>query len=195
MSTEELTRYADSMEQVKGRLTAAQEWLLSPPTYPNVEAAALQARLALEVLMLSSLIPNRAAIEKVASAFAKKDHEEARRLVRRVNPNYWPEPGVRVEEAPRRFRLDPVSKPRLGVDEYPATWGKLSAWLHARNPYQTALDPVEGSEQIREAIERLRDLLHPQHARRLRGGDHLIICVMNVPPHGRAQAWGFERTS
>jgi hypothetical protein len=47
----------------------------------------------LELIPLGALIANRDWVEPVVSAFSRKDPVEAKRLVKRVNPDYWPFPG------------------------------------------------------------------------------------------------------
>lgn len=44
----------------------------------------------LELVVFGSLVTNRAAVERVKSAFAKADVKAARKAVKNANKDYWP---------------------------------------------------------------------------------------------------------
>lgn len=87
--------YANLLKQQKLRSGVAEILLGAEQSLPNIESAALQLRFVLELIPLAALIANRDWVEPVSAAFDRKDPMDARKLVKRINPEYWPVPGVR----------------------------------------------------------------------------------------------------
>src|ERR1700735_4844370 len=88
--------YADVLQQIKVRLDEADLLLASCPTDWSaelvLERAALHLRKVIELVVLSTLVTNRADLESVREKLHKQNANDARKLIRRVNPHYWPEP-------------------------------------------------------------------------------------------------------
>ena len=191
LSDEDMVLYAAQMEQVKARLDAAFEFLQPPFIYPRVEGGLLQLRQAMEALMLSSLITNRRAVERV---FAKKNHDDVLKLVRKVNPTFWPEPSSQVLDDHGVIAMDPVTTGFLTEDEYMPTWGRLSEWLHATNPFVAMRSPQEGALFGLEVGQKLITLLN-HHSVRLLERDELLVCMMNEKTSGRVHVFSFEQAT
>jgi hypothetical protein len=191
LSDEDLVLYAAQMEQVKARIDAARDFLKPPFIYPRVEAGLLQVRQAMEALALSSLITNRKAVEGVATAFAKKNHDDALKLVRTVNPRFWPKPTSQGFDDQLGLRsMVPVTTGFLTEHEYMPTWGRLSAWLHASNPFELMTPPEVGATLGIEVGHKLITLLQ-HHSIGLLDRDELVVCVMNGSPTGRVHVTRF----
>jgi len=156
--------YAEVLKEQRLRGQLAEQ-LLAGGTYPNTESAALQLRFILELIPLAALIANRDWVEPVAAAFDRKDPTEARKLVKRVNPEYWPVPGERtsyVRDAPGqrgRHEFVGIHDGFLTESEWAAEWGYVSSLLHARNPYSGAYDLDEARTRLTELLARIRRLL------------------------------------
>jgi hypothetical protein len=191
LTGEDMSLYAAQMEQVKARIDAASHFLQQPKTYPSVEAGLLQLRMALETIALSSLITNRRAVEAVSTAFSKKDHGDALKIVREVNPKFWPVPIEDGYDAKRGLRtMEPIGSGYLSETDYLPTWGRLSAWMHATNPFRPLPDLDQGAELGCWVIEKLIALLN-QHWVDLAERDESIVCMMNEEVTGRVHVTGF----
>ncbi|MFE4948676.1 hypothetical protein ACFQ9V_01060 [Leifsonia sp. NPDC056665] len=193
LSQDDFELYAAQMEQVKARVNAALGFFALPPAYPSVEAGLLQLRLALETVVMSSLVSNRSAIERVTSSFAQKDYKKALALAKEANPSFWPQPSEqRLDTETNLMRMWPITTGYLTEDEYKPTWGRLSAWLHATNPFKAMPTPVEGANFGREVIGKLTTLLN-HHSVRLADRDELLVCIMSELETDRVHVFGFSR--
>ncbi len=190
-SDDDLIKYSASMEQIKTRFAAAERFLDAGVVYPNVESAALQVRLALETLMLSALLPNRDAVESVAANYAKHKHDRIMKIMRRVNPNFWPKPSTQHYVAPGEWRLDDFTGDFLREDEYSQAWGRLSAWCHATNPLEPLRDLAGGAEMIAQTMKRTINLLN-HHNRVLTDPRYQVVCVMHSKQDGRVHTSELE---
>ncbi|MFF1828971.1 hypothetical protein [Paenarthrobacter sp. NPDC058040] len=185
--------YADQMERIKARIDAALEFLQQPPVYASVESGLLQLRLALEMVALSSLVTNRKAVEAVSTAFAKKEHNDALKLVRQLNPEFWPVPFTRIpNDTGEPIEMRALTSGYLTEDEYLPTWGRLSAWLHASNPYQSMPEPSEGAAFGLQVADKLIALLNQHYLYLLERGEG-VACIMNESTSGRVLVTGFVR--
>jgi hypothetical protein len=184
MTAEDRERYAAVMEEMKGRIDQRYGLLVGNFTYFSVESAALQARLALELLALSSLVTHRDAVAEVASAFERKKPDEALSLVRRLNPSFWPRPTRQLlDEHGVSVGWEDVTDGYLMEVEWGPSWGRLSGWLHARNPYIGLPPTEEGANLTRTVLDRLVCLLN-HHQVQLLGRDYLLVCMMH-----ESQSW------
>lgn len=181
--------YAAMLTFTRQRLQHADGLLAEPPYHRvKIETCALQVRLSLEQIVLSTLVSNRPEVAAIASAFAKKDVSEVRRLVKKVNPRYWPIPFEfrKVEEGRGGFwKMEKPSEPYLREDEWGKAYGYCSTLLHATNPYQYLLGAdADGSQvsQLPDHMKRLKSLssklqtLIRSHQVYLSEIDHSFIC-------------------
>jgi hypothetical protein len=192
MTDEDMQRYVTVMTQIKLRIDQALAWLEGPPTYPRIEAAAGQIRLVLETVMLSSVITNRGVLERAAAAFKRADHNKAWKLVKKVNPEYWPEPTKQTPEGKGRYRWGPVINGFLREGDYHQTWGIVSEWLHARNPYAELPDPSEAVDELRAIIQSIIRLLE-HHSVQLVDRDFVLNCLMHGSEDGLVHVAAFQR--
>lgn len=192
--TDELDLYAAALDQMRVRGQIAAEFLEPPVTYPRLESAALQMRMLLELVPLAALVSHRGDVESVASAFRRKDAVDAAKILRRVNPNYWPKPvrQVPTPQGPGRDELVPVTEGFVTETEWQTEWGFLSSVLHARNPFI-------GEPELAGLVQRLVAL----HARIVtllnlhwvdRPGRSALLGMV-MAQDGRAHVNTFERLS
>jgi hypothetical protein len=138
---QDIELYAAMLTFTMQRIEIADEILSRKPSRAvDVEACAVQIRIALENIVMSTLIANRPAVAAVSNAFANKTAGDARRIVKSVNPNYWPTSFVfRREESKfdgdRWFMTEP-EEPYLREEDWGKAYGFCSTLLHAVNPYQ-----------------------------------------------------------
>lgn len=192
LTSDDFELYAGQMEQVKARINAALDFLQPPSVYPSVEAGLLQLRLALETLVLSSLVTNRKAVEAVSAAFARKEHKDAFKLARQLNPKFWPVPCTQIhDEKGVVTEMRAISSGYLTEEEYLPTWGRLSAWLHATNPFQTMPAPTDGMAYGLQVAQKLIILLDHHYLSLLERGESMV-CMMNEASSGRVHTFGFK---
>jgi hypothetical protein len=171
-SDEEL--YARVLDEQKLRSDSAKWFLDGGDTYINLESAALQLRQMLELIPLGALVANRDWVEPVASAFAKKKPGEAKGLVERVNPEYWPKPGLVKRDDKGLYTMHALDDGYVTESEWADEWGWVSGLLHARNPYKGHPDQVDAHQHLRTLHARLLRLL-AQHVLALPDQDRLLI--------------------
>lgn len=165
--------YGQVLTEIKMRLREVQDFLTFPVedgratiSGHRLEYAALHLRTSIEFVALSSLVANRPEVEQVATAFHKKDADAAAKIVKRLNPHYWPKP-VRLVIPPDRrppWVLEPVTEGFLREEDWRAEWGYLSSLLHAPNPYRVT--PSQPRPDLGTLATRLGDI-HDRLARLL----------------------------
>ncbi|MFG2047959.1 hypothetical protein ACGFIW_11100 [Micromonospora sp. NPDC048935] len=137
---QDLSLYSAMLTFTKQRLQHADENLAkSPINRVQLEACALQVRIALEQIVLATLITNRPGAAAVTTAFAGKTAGEVRKLVSSINPNYWPIPFdfTKVESGNSYYwQMTEPATPYLSEDDWGKAYGYCSSLLHAANPYQ-----------------------------------------------------------
>jgi hypothetical protein len=179
VSGPDVNLYADVLQQIKVRLDEADQLLVTCPTNWSaelvLERTALHLRKVIELIVLSTLVTNRAELESVSHKIHKQDADGARKLIRRVNPDYWPEPIRTTLTGPgRNFEILPVTDSHLSEIE----WGKAFGWtsniLHARNPLADPFD-VHGNRERLEVLTRKVRTLLTEHRVHLVGGDTTVL--------------------
>lgn len=171
------------------RLHYVDGMLAKPPgNRVELEACALQIRMVLEHLVLSTLVANRPGAAAVVAAFAKKRAREVHRLIKRINPHYWPIPFdfERVDsEGGSRWTMAEPSEPYLREGEWGKAYGYCSNLLHAVNPYQYLAWAESGrfnNDQHTEHVAKLKEYslkirrLIRYHQTYLSEVDHSLIC-------------------
>ncbi|HEX3692850.1 MAG TPA: hypothetical protein VHU13_05855 [Solirubrobacteraceae bacterium] len=135
----------------------------------------------IELIVMASLVTNKAKVEEITTALAKKSVDEARKLVRSANPDYWPK-ADRAHDEPGKIRqLLPVEG-ALTEDCWLREWGMLSELLHARNPFAPPLDVEQAhANLVRVASEIIALLTH--HVLKLADGRGLL--VGQISPGGK----------
>jgi hypothetical protein len=164
-------RYSEVLEEMAVRLRGAREHLGCEPSVATVEYAALQLRKVLELILMASLVTNRAAIEEISQALAKADPDRARKLARKANPDYWPK-SARVV---RDNAFAPVPEDQvLAEGEWGRAFGRVSDLLHANNPYAPSIDLVAEHAALVEIECRLTGLL-TKHFMVVAGANHMLM--------------------
>ncbi|MFG1784619.1 hypothetical protein ACGFIU_19450 [Rhodococcus oryzae] len=178
-TSDDLDLYVEVMKDIKVRLNWAHDLLALTPDTITIENAALQIRCAIELIMISSLISNRAALNQAQRTLGKKDADAVQKLVNRINPDYWPIPphAVRAEYSLNNSG-DPIPDDFLCADEFGRAIGTTSQWLHARNPYALALDLEKGHQDLTLLLDRTIRLIDV-HSRQLADADRMILCHLD----------------
>lgn len=132
-----LSAYSFSLDRIKWDLDQADKALSGPPTdYADLIHAAAHLRLVIENTVFASLFSNRQLLlDAERSLTAKRDMGETRKLIRQINPHYWPR-GVCAQGMAGGSPALEWHPDSLAEDAYPQAWGQLSTLLHGRNPYR-----------------------------------------------------------
>lgn len=191
LSVNEMQLYAHQMERVKLRINEAATLMRDRKDERALVYSAAQLRLAIEEVVFSSLVSNqRALAEAQASLDANRDMGGTRKLVSRVNPEYWPRGVTQVT------KVDGVTEwlnrdDGLSKKKYPQAWGRLSRLLHARNPFLAPLNLKEEGKLIERLIGQLRATLN-EHIIKMADVDELLNCQVGNDP---VRVHGFGRVS
>lgn len=170
--------YETVLTEIGERLRLVRQLLDQPVT--QVEWIAVELRIALELIVLGSLVTNRNAIARVSSVFKIKEVTYARKLVREVNPDYWPTP---IESGPRdddgTLTAQPFEGDFLRENEWGREYGFLSELVHAQHPYSDPRDRASDVERLRALFYRVAILLR-QHAIVLAGNQDAYLGQLDV---------------
>jgi hypothetical protein len=173
----ELVLYGQVLQEIKMREAEVVRWLARNVRTVNTFHAnyvAMHLRTMIEFVALGSLVANRPDVERVASAFHKKDADAAAKVVKQINPRYWPRPSALIvsDDPAELWHLETLTEGFLREEDWRAAWGFLSTLLHATNPYVAT--PSKPRPDLVEVFKRLRDI-HLRIARLLaRHEVHLV---------------------
>lgn len=173
-----MQKYETVLTEIGERLRLVRQLLDQPVT--QVGWLAVELRIALELIVLGSLVTNRDAIATVSSVFKVKEATDARKLVREVNPNYWPRP---IESGPRDDEGALTGRPFDGdflrENEWGREYGFLSELVHAQHPYSDPRDRASDVERLRALFYRIAILLR-QHAIVLAGNQDAYLAQLDL---------------
>lgn len=145
--SDEVERYARILAEIKWRMLEVEKLELPLSTH-SIEIACLHLRIVLEHIVFSSLVANHHAVQEIATAFDRSDVGRVRKLVRRVNENYWPRPVRQLRGTDGKITLEHSTGSFLAEADWGPAYGMLSAALHARNPFGGRLDPDQYRQQL-----------------------------------------------
>lgn len=166
--------YAKQIERIKLRLDEIYRLNRDMRDERGVLYAAAQLRLAIEEVSFASLVGNRKLLEAAERSIRLNGWDKANKALSNVNPDYWPSGVIEVAHDDGRRSWEEAPDV-LTVDEVPKIWGRLSAQLHAKNPYVTPLDLGTEAAFILESSSRLVRTLN-SHLIKLAGTSELLFC-------------------
>jgi hypothetical protein len=181
------TLYLGLLEEMYRRIEQVRVFLQPGPKQPALESAALQLRIVIELIVMASLVTNRAKVEEITTALADKSVDAARKLARNANPDYWPKADRAHDEPGKTRQLLPIDG-ALTEDRWNREWGMLSDLLHARNPFAPQLDvPAAHAKLTRLTGELITLLTH--HVLKLADDKGLLVGQIN--PEGKVSVVEF----
>lgn len=172
--------------EMKIRIDAALSYLklLQPPSYPNVESAALQLRQVLELVMLSTLVTHRNNFTIAEKRLRKSDHNNAKKLVEEINPDWYPVPYVDGVDAATGLRsMVPLADGFLAKADWGRAYGRMSDIVHGHNPFADRAQPNELAIEVADLAGRLIKLLN-QHWISLPDGAGGVVAQMVASSDG-----------
>ena len=186
LTQEDLELYGNVLSEIKYRIDYANRKFADVTDIAEFESGVLQLRKAIELIALATLAVNKQSVSTVSTALHKKDWNEARKILRKVNPNYWPTPFKSHLDEQNRRSLAPIDSPYLSEGDAAGTWGFLSDLLHASNPFA----PIEIDQRLvdraRVIATKVQNLLG-LHTADLGNREHLVLAQMDVPPDGHVE--------
>jgi hypothetical protein len=186
--------YTRVLQQIRLRLASSDAQIDNVPSgdsfedVMSCEKSALQLRKVLELIVLSSLVSNRESLEAVSAAFRHHDRNanNARKLVRIVNPNYWPVPAVPIPLSRGISLSKPIESGYLTEDAWGHAFGMTSELVHATSPYRKLSKPAEIKKSLADLASTIRTLLN-EHYVVLVGGKKWVTGRLDDGT-GKAQA-------
>lgn len=179
----EIELYGNVLSEIKYRTEHATMKLVQVTEIIEFESAVLQLRKSIELVALGTLAANAQAVWQVSTTLHTKNWKDARRLLRRINPGYWPVPFKDGVDANGKRSLQALRDPFLSEDQVGGAWGFLSDLLHANNPFAPAEIDQKCLDRVREISMKLRNLLG-LHTADLGNRKHLLLAEMDAPPEG-----------
>jgi len=179
----EIELYGNVLSEIRYRIEHAVMKLTQVTEVVEFESAALQLRKSIELVALGTLAANRHLAVQVSTTLHKKDWHEARKLLRNINPSYWPTPFKDGIGQDGRRSLQPYDEPFLSEDEAGGAWGFLSDLLHADNPFARIEITQQRVDKAREISAKLRGLLG-LHTAELGNRENVLLAEMDTPPDG-----------
>jgi len=160
----EMNRYPDVLQEIGVRLEQARSLLAKSPgkdasAVIPLEQVALHLRIVLELVVLGSLVTHREYAEAITQELHKKNVDQARKLIRQVNPHYWPVPVITQLDPTGIRSARAIPSGYLKEDEWGRAYGVVSDLLHARNPFRQRSDFKSLRRELSKLRERLRRLL------------------------------------
>ncbi len=148
----DIGQYCELMQEVKSRLESIDHLLANPgiSSRTQVESICLQLRMLLELVVFSSLVPNKDVWQKSKKELqSSQDISKKLRELKRLHSNFYPRP---LDPEKRSAGGEPVDRADgfLSEDKLIAVYGRLGNILHAENPmgketdYPSLIDAVPG---------------------------------------------------
>jgi hypothetical protein len=117
----------------------------------------------------------------------ERDPVEAKKLVKRVNPDYWPfaaDPEVGQHGADgAQHTFTGIREGVIREEDWASEWGYVSSLLHARNPYGDRPDLEATQERLLGLLGRSRRLLKC-HVPLLPGHDLALVGFLETQTGG-----------
>lgn len=195
VATEAQEIYLRSINESVARIDACGSFLgayASSGSVSILEAAALQARKALEAVAYAAIAPN----EKRYQAFRaqatqpadyRKDYN-ARAILRhlaKINPDFYPTPLLpATQQAPGHWHFDLKPDGYLTKARFEAFYDRLGKFLHADNPWGHDKGFMNLAADLPSAMTQLRELL-VLHKTIVRVPAFSGVWVIEVPTDGR----------
>jgi hypothetical protein len=183
LTQDDLDRYGDVLSEIKARIEHAWGLLENVAERFDLESAALQLRKSIELIALATLAVNRQSATAVSSKLHQADWNDARHILGRLNPEYWPVPFEWRSGADSPPSLEPLQEPFLEESVAGAEWGFLSNLLHADNPLSPRTVDQSTVDRTRSIAIRIQNLL-ALHTADLGGRQHLVLATMDEPGTG-----------
>ena len=177
-------RYLACMEEIKKRTSVVTAFVRreinSKYIITTVESVALQLRIILELIALSSLVANREQYRRYRANF-KKDWNAKRILetLEKANPRFYPVPTQQVLVSKGLYNTPQIESGYLKKEEFIILYDRCSSILHANNPFSEGKGDMQMflSKEAPEWMDKIIVLLDHHHIQPI-GDDRMYIVIM-----------------
>ena len=198
MSSVDLEKYCQVMEEVKRRTNVVRHFLGQPHhalyQAAAVEAACLQVRKILELVALGSLVANQdiwnGSLRHLRNAWNAND---ILKRLREVNPDFYPQPVSEVPmTGPVKSDIKDLTEGFLTEGMFGELYGKLGEVLHAKNPLGPPMDYDHWLKATPQWMNLIIKLLN-SHKIKLLDNPNMFLIHMNDQSDGNVRGYVFER--
>ena len=177
-------KYLACMEEIKKRTSVVTAFVRgeinSKYIITTAESVALQLRIILELIALSSLVANREQYSKHRANF-KKDWNAKRILktLEKVNPKFYPIPTKQVPISKGHYATPQIESGYLKKEEFITLYDRCSSILHADNPFSKKESNMRLflSKEAPEWMDKIIVLLNHHHVHPI-DDDRMYIVLM-----------------
>ena len=186
--------YLDLMTQALDRLTASEKYLAAYKTHGQLcelESAALQLRKAMEAIAFAAIAPNK----RMYAAFRKNadtpgdigDDWQANTIflsLSKVNPDFYPDPLLQeTRVGPNAWHFGKPLNGYMNRRNFETLYKRLGKFLHADNPWGDDKGWRNFSQDLPEAIAKIRALLK-KHRTLIRAQEFNGVWIVDAPSDG-----------
>ena len=195
-------KYLSCMEDIKKRTDVVTAFvnkeINSKYIITTAESLALQLRIILELIALSSLVANREEYSKYRKNF-KKDWNAKRILetLEKANPNFYPEPRKQKLIKEGVYDLQPITSGYLTETNFIELYNRCSSILHADNPFSDELEIDMKKFLLEEApkwMDKIINLLN-HHVVHPINDDYMHVVLMKAKEDGKAYMYEFKKNT
>jgi hypothetical protein len=186
--------YLEKMTEALERLNACEEYLAAHAESIkrfSLESAALQLRKAMEAIAFAAIAPNKeqyAVIRKNAAKpadFTKDWQADSIFLVLdKVNPDFYPDPLLQqIQIAPDAWHFGKPIDGYMKRKSFETMYKRLGKFLHSDNPWGTDKGWTQLSNDVLDAIAKIRALLN-KHRTLIRAPNFNGVWIVDAPNDG-----------
>jgi hypothetical protein len=186
--------YLEKMTEALDRLNACEDYLSAHVDGINrfaLESAALQLRKAMEAIAFAAIAPNKeqyAAIRKNAAKpadFSRDWQADSIFLILdKVNPDFYPDPLLQqIQVAPNAWHFGKPLDGYMQRKNFETMYKRLGKFLHSDNPWGTDKGWIQLSDDLRDAIKKIRALLK-KHRTLIRAPSFNGVWIVDAPNDG-----------
>lgn len=202
VKSEELRqKYVACMEEIKKRTSVVTAFVRgeinSKYVVTTAESAALQLRIILELIALSSLVANQEQYRKHRENFQKDWN--AKRIVEtleKANPSFYPVPTKQRLVSDGHYDNPEIKSGYLRKEEFITLYDKCSTVLHATNPFSERENDMRTflTEEVPEWMDKIIVLLNHHHVYPV-DDDRMYIVLMQSEKDGNVHMAEFTKMS
>jgi Ni,Fe-hydrogenase III component G len=182
LTQEDLERYGNVLAEIKYRIDLADKKLQDVAEIVEFDSAALQLRKSIELIALATLAVNRQSVAQESSTIHRKNWREACKVLRKVNPGFWPTPFQQGSGEEHQRVLNPLDAPFLAEEHAGAAWGFLSNLVHASNPFAPMVIDQDLVSKVSAISTEVKNLLG-LHTADLGNREHLVLAALSNDGH------------
>ena len=192
-------KYVACMEEIKKRTSVVTAFVRgeinSKYVVTTAESAALQLRIMLELVALSSLVANQEQYRKHRANF-QKDWNAKRILetLEKANPKFYPVPTKQVLVSDGYYDNPEIDSGYLKKEEFVILYDRCSAILHATNPFSERESDMKTflSKEVPEWMDKIIVLLNHHHVYPV-DDNRMYIVLMQSEEDGRVHMAEFRK--